>query len=392
MKVLIVAQSAGPFGDGLSTYVSSIADGLRARGVELLVVTGRPLDVQMVSWPFEVAPGLEEFCNGGEAFFQSIKALSNCIRSFIPNIVVCQDPLSALAVQLARPAEAKFGSILTLHWTCWHWQSGASRFKWISSENASVVERDFLRGIIHSAKLSECIAVGPSFRRWLLELGVASTAVTYVPNLVDARRFYPIEATAESPLIPLLLIPGRLIPRKGQMELLRVLAPFLRANCVRTLICGSRRGLHPAALGYGESLRELIREQGLKDIVRVTSLAQDEMPTAYQRATVVLLPSYSEGMSTVMLEAMACAKPVIATDIDGHTPVIRNGLNGILVPVGNFEAFVPALNSLLGDRLRRESLGQHARFTVLGNYDVPIVIEQLLQVFERVAGKSSGVQ
>ena len=107
---------------------------------------------------------------------------------------------------------------------------------------------------------------------------------------------------------------------------------------------------------------------------------RDDMRQVLSAARVVVLPSYREGLPKVLLEAAACAKPIVATDVPGCREVVRNGDNGILVPPKNAQALAQAIATLLQDPALCERMGRRGRDLVVKEFSV-----------ERIAGETVGL-
>jgi glycosyltransferase involved in cell wall biosynthesis len=134
-----------------------------------------------------------------------------------------------------------------------------------------------------------------------------------------------------------------------------------------------------------ESLEQLARSLNIADIVHFLGPVRPaDMPGFYASLDVFVLPSLSEGLPLVMLEAMAMAKPVAASRLAGIPEVIRDGVDGLLVPPGDADALGDALAKLAGDRAWRQQLGAAARERVHGSFRLERVAREIAEVYERV--------
>lgn len=134
---------------------------------------------------------------------------------------------------------------------------------------------------------------------------------------------------------------GRLIERKGQQHLLEAADLLNRrgySGQFRVLLVGSGDNEEP--------LREQSTRLGLQDRVAFAGVvARDEMPQQYAQADVFVLPSYNEGMSVALLEALASGLPVIVTETGGTSELVQD--NGLLVPWAEPGALAEALKDFL---------------------------------------------
>ncbi|MGD0182056.1 MAG: glycosyltransferase family 4 protein [Terriglobales bacterium] len=140
---------------------------------------------------------------------------------------------------------------------------------------------------------------------------------------------------------------------KGLDELLKATA----------MLRGTFPSLHLVVVGQGDDLprlRKLAVDCCLADSVHfLGNISRDELAACYAHAEVFAMPSTGEGFGLVFLEAMAFAKPVIATACGGTTDLVRNGINGLLVPPGDTQKLTEAIGSLLTDDMFRIDLGRH---------------------------------
>ncbi len=224
-------------------------------------------------------------------------------------------------------------------------------------------------------KISGRIAVSELARRWQVE-ALGSDAVE-IPNGVDVAAF------ARAPLLPgypraggTVLFLGRYDePRKGMEVLLGALPELVRRHPdVEILIVGR---------GDEDRLR---REAGpLARHLRFLGQVSDaEKASAMRSADVYVAPNLGgESFGIILIEAMAAGTAVVASELDAFRRVLRDGTAGMLVPVGDSVRLAAALDTLLTDDVRRETQ-IHTADQVVGEYDWPVVAEQILRVYETV--------
>ena len=100
-------------------------------------------------------------------------------------------------------------------------------------------------------------------------------------------------------------------------------------------------------------------------VVFTGSVEQRELPDYYSAADVFVLPSYSESFGLVVLEAMACATPVVVSRVGGLNALVKNGITGYLIPWHCPEPFAQRLDMLLPNQALREAMGSAARAKAL---------------------------
>ena len=115
---------------------------------------------------------------------------------------------------------------------------------------------------------------------------------------------------------------------------------------------------------------------------------RSDMPAVLGHAAVVVLPSYREGLPVSLLEAAACGKPIIATDVPGCREVVRHRVNGLLIPPRNAIALADAIILLLENPELRQELGRRGRDIVVKEFSSTIVIRQTLALYHELLQKS----
>ncbi|WP_046919899.1 glycosyltransferase family 4 protein, partial [Streptomyces stelliscabiei] len=208
---------------------------------------------------------------------------------------------------------------------------------------------------------------------------------TVIPNGVDAGRFHPAAVdtvragipllAGVDPAAPLVVCVGRLCRQKGQDVLLAAWDAVLRqVPGARLVLVGDGP--------EGERLRALAPES-----VLFAGGVTDAVPW-YQAADLVVLPSRWEGMALAPLEAMACGRPVVLSDVDGARESLPPGQEP--VPVEDPAALAGAVARLLRDPLLRESLGHQGRHHVLTTHDVRHTNEAVADVYRELLGGTDG--
>jgi glycogen synthase len=201
-------------------------------------------------------------------------------------------------------------------------------------------------------------------------LGTDPARFTIVPGATDTHRFTP----ADRPLgsladPPVLLFHGRVDRRKGVLDLLEALPD----------------GVRLVVSGIGPDLEEArARADG-----RTTFLGYvppDEAPEVYRSADVFVSPTYSEGFSNTLLEAMASGLPTVSTDSVGVVDCLRHEENGLLHAPGDVAGLTKELDRLLSDAALRTRLATTALEEVRRLYSWPVLAGAIDGVCTRLAG------
>jgi glycosyltransferase involved in cell wall biosynthesis len=137
-------------------------------------------------------------------------------------------------------------------------------------------------------------------------------------------------------------------------------------------------------------LEKLVRELNLSDIVRFHGwLNRDSLRTHYQEADIVINPSRYEGMPNVLLEAMACGKPVLASRVAGNESVVIDGLTGWLFDLDDRKGFSKIIDSLLGDSEVLGRMGKSARNHAEQRFSWAAATRAYLRLFDPVLAASN---
>ena len=205
-------------------------------------------------------------------------------------------------------------------------------------------------------------------------LGVPADRWTIVPGAVDTTRFRPVRDGSARGRAVELLYHGRVDRRKGILDLLEAL-DLMREPA--TLVVS----------GIGPDL-DAARERAAGDErVRFTGYAgYDEAPQVYGHGEVFVSPTYAEGFSNTILEAMATGLPVVSTRSVGVVDCLRDGDNGVLVDPGDVPSLARALDRVAADPGLRARLRERALDEVRSTYAWPVVAQLVTSAYERVAG------
>ena len=218
----------------------------------------------------------------------------------------------------------------------------------------------------------------------ILKTGAPETRSIIVYNGVNPRLFSPNRAVIAPSDLEILVV-GNLQPSKGQEFVLRAVGNLsLSFPQLRCRIIGE---------GPDRSrLEALVRELGIGRQVQFAGRqSRSEVAEAMRSCSVFVLPSRNEGLGCVYLEAMSCAKPVIACRGQGIDEVIEHGKNGWLIPVDGLEPLVQGLSALLGSPEMRTQVGTAARRTILEKLTLSHQAQHLATIY-RQASQGSGVQ
>lgn len=192
---------------------------------------------------------------------------------------------------------------------------------------------------------------------------------------VDAERFTP---QAEPDGVPLVVLPARMLWDKGVGTLVEAARLLRLQMSVRVALVGEPDPGNPANID-----QEQLRAWAQEGLVEWWGW-QADMPAVYAQSTLVTLPSLGEGVPTVLLEAAAAGKAIVATDVPGCRDVVKHGINGLLVPAQDASALAQALYQLLCDPVLRGRMGAAGRQMILEKFTSARVNPATYEVYRRL--------
>jgi len=226
--------------------------------------------------------------------------------------------------------------------------------------------------------------------------GVRAEIVHRIPNGVDTRRFGPVKPGERATLRQRLGIAatdsvvvytGRLVSYKGLPVLLRAWKRIRRAReGVRLILVGAGGlDMHDCE----DELKRFVEEHGLGDSVTFTGDV-DNVPDYLRASDVFVLPSEDDAFPSSLVEAMACGLAVIATPVGAMASVVEHGRNGLMVAPGEEAELHEALRGLLDDAELRARLGAEAVRTATARYGSDGVVGRLLELFAALRSPEAG--
>lgn len=197
---------------------------------------------------------------------------------------------------------------------------------------------------------------------------------------VDMSRYVPTPLPAG---IPVIVMACRLIADKGVWEFIDA-ARLLRQRAVACRLClvGSIDPDNPASLSNADLAR--IRAEGIVELWGQRS----DMVHVMEQAYIVALPSYyGEGLPKVLIEAAACGRAVVTTDMPGCRDAVLPGESGILVPAHDAVALANAFQLLIEDPMRCAEMGRAGRALAQREFDLSWVVSRHLDIYQELLGQ-----
>jgi glycosyltransferase involved in cell wall biosynthesis len=211
---------------------------------------------------------------------------------------------------------------------------------------------------------------------------VPEASVVVIPGSgVDIRRFHVTPEPAGEPVV---LMASRMLWDKGVGELVEA-SRLLRARGLkpRIVLAGRPDAGNPRTISQ-EQLRQWGADEGVEWVGH-----REDMPDLYARAQVVVLPSYGEGLPKSLVEAAACGRAIIATDVPGCREAVDDGVNGLLVKSRDPVSLADAIQALLQDPDRRAAMGRRGRERAEREFSDEQIVGQTLAVYDELLSRRS---
>jgi len=215
---------------------------------------------------------------------------------------------------------------------------------------------------------------------------IPASKIYYIPNGVNTEKFNPNvqSLNLKSSLniehnYPTILFVGQIYPLKGLTELIEALSTLRKTYPkLKLLITGAVRDWR-----YFKEIKNIIHKKNMnKNIKFIGKVPYSLMPRIYRSIDIFVLPSYSEGLPKVLLEAMASRLCVIATAVEGNKDIIRNNETGILIQPKNVPILYQNLLKVTDDTKFREKLALNAWKSVQ-RYNWDNIAKQIQEVYKK---------
>ena len=194
---------------------------------------------------------------------------------------------------------------------------------------------------------------------------------------VDVRSFHP---TPEPPGAPLAVLASRMLVEKGVHEFVEAAALLKKeGTTIRMVLAGSPDPKNPTSIPES-TLAQWNREAGVE-----WWGYRDDMSEVWRGCHIAVLPTYyNEGLPRSLLEAAACARPLVATEIPGCREILKDGVNGLSVLPRDAKSLANAIGKLARNSEMRRSMGEKGREIVEEEFSDGIVTEKILKLYEHM--------
>ena len=255
-------------------------------------------------------------------------------------------------------------------------------FVFLSQKPHVKLVRAVVKGLYKKAfKGTQVIFENPDDRALFIEMELVGEDNSHVilGTGIDTDAFVPVRPPDS---VPLTILPARMLWDKGIGEFVDAAAAIRKEGInARFALIGKMDEGNPACIEY-ETLTRWQKEGNVE-----WWGWQDDIYTSISLADIVCLPSYREGLPKILLEAAACGRPIVTTDVPGCRETVINGVNGLLVEVKSAESLKNALVRLINDRDLRVKMGEASRELAVSRFSNAIVNAETYKIYRAALGE-----
>ncbi|MHB1325911.1 MAG: glycosyltransferase family 4 protein [Thermoleophilia bacterium] len=380
MKIALVSEYYYPLLGGITEHVHNLAGALGKKGHEVTVITHNLKPRKHHHYPDEpltfnverFGKGIPIYSNGSFARITLGRSLGDSLQKFFErekfDVIHAHSPLTPILPLVAIRRSSAPVTVGTFH-TYFDHSHGYGMLKKKAMEHMNMMDGR----IVVSDACTEALS-----RYFDAEYRV-------IPNGVDTDYFRP-----DAPVRPEfddgklnILFVGRFDPRNGLKTMLEAFRLVRQQfdNC-RLIVVGDGP-LRP----YYRS----VMDKKLASDIHFAGLINGGRPNYYASADIYCTPCTKASFGVVLLEAMASATPIVASDINGYRLVMEDNRQGILVPETEASGFAEALLRLLRDPELRRRLGNEGRRTAIDSFSWDLVATRVEQYYLELLGRNLSV-
>jgi glycosyltransferase involved in cell wall biosynthesis len=397
MKICIYAHSFPPIIGGAQTYQYNLAIGLGKLGHEVLVLTGeipdslKPKIKDYKSSYFRVAriPLFREAVKMKAPFRDLLMESFTILKKFDPDVIYSNGYIPCLLISMIKDG-LRAKHVFSYHSTP---ELDVNKLVGIWPGNLDF-ELSIARFIFKKGSFDAYLACSNNYLNTVkknIDAKVKNAHRVYYG--VDMKKFsFEIKVNREkygfSDKDFIVLCPVRLIERKGILDILRAIY-ILKKKIpnIKLLIPTSKLSTNDK---FSQSVLGIIKKLKIESnvAIKVDEFTIEDMPKVYALSDMMVLPSYSEGLGIVLLEAMAMKKPVLATNITGVNEVVRHNKTGLLVPIKSPRQFASSIKLLYKDKNLKDRLVQNAYAMIRKEFELNKQVKKVEELFKKVYGKN----
>ncbi|MCP4628033.1 MAG: glycosyltransferase family 1 protein [bacterium] len=346
MKVAFITDHFPPKTDGVVTRLLATVAQLRAMDCEITVLTGMPFAAEKIE-----GLGAKKLRSIKLPFIKeryTVLPFNQCqraLREFKPDVIHVLNMTWALKQAAHYAGRHNVPLIISIH---------SDYFSYFKPLKMAFIKRWLLKELLAHARHADlCLCTSTYMRQQLMRKGVRNNKI-WPPGIVFYPADYPPDKIAQARATlcaadakdPLLIYVGRLSLEKNLLSLVHLLRAIPK--------------LQLAFIGVGEQKTFLQEQFSQTKTIFTGKVTPERLKLLYQAADALILPSTTETLGLVLLEAMSCGCPVIAAHAGGVTDLVEHNKTGLLYAPEKASNLVSVVLQMLNDQTKRESMRQAA--------------------------------
>ena len=309
--------------------------------------------------------------------FSNIKALNQLIKIMRENkysLVHVNTPVGAFLGRLAAKITGTKPVIYTAHG--FHFYKGASTKNWLIYYTMERLAAHWADGLItmndedyNAAKRFKLRKSNAVFYVRGVGLDIDKYTISDENKRKQTRKVFGFD---DKDIV--MLTVAELIPRKNYIQTIEAIKKLVNED----------KNLYYLIVGTGElegKLKNYVLKNDLGKNIKFLGYRND-IPDLLNICDIFVLTSLHEGLPRCIMEAMAAGKPVVATDVRGNRDLVKDGVNGYLVPLGDVNTTVDALQNLIESEGLRKKMGDEGR-RIIQNYSIDKVLKEMDEIYKK---------
>jgi len=366
MRIAITTPFFPPHPGGLERHVYELAHGLSKRGFDVHIVTS---DIKAPKVDPDLGYEVVRLRSRRIGFDCMVSGLGRTFDRIGPDIVHSHAPLSLITNQTSRLIGHRKRLLCTYH---------GDYYKKALWERMFKTARNYIQlpYVLHYPKFT--ITLTEYDRRLLNRYGIDDRRIRLVYPGIDIAR-YRRDLSKNSYDGKTILYVGRVVYEKGVKELILAFRALLKRHKDARLVV--------AGTGYAlDDMKVLAKDLGISRKVDFLGwVLHEDLHELYRKASFVVLPSFSEGLPYVVLEAMASGQTLVATNVSGMNEAIIHKRSGILYDVDSKDALLKAMLELIDDPERCKGMGQFGAEHCRKNFSNERWFKETVRLYEETA-------
>lgn len=392
LRILILAGQFYPDIAGSAVATDAIATSLAKKGHSVTVLCDsnnkKCLDKLDKLYQLKFADNYKSFMTGDNSFKQATQSIYSLLSNCQFDVIHVQSYLPMLLVSL-------MGRVIKTPVVFTFWSTPYKQKRSIGFYPESDLDMQLSSSIIRMKQYDRMILGSRAAYASAITQGADPTRTTMSYYGIDMEEFDEqlqkatlntvydnVQGLSTEDI--LILHPGRIVERKGIRESVEAFADVNKVYPSKLLLLGL---IEPQDKLFAKAIEDLIERLGITDRVLrpVRIIQRDSIAAFYQRAQVVLSPSYSENLGFAAIESLRASRPLVATDVPGLNEFLRSGDNCLLVPPKNVQLLAKAISRLLSDESLVEKITTGGPESVV-EFSIENFVEDSLRVYNEVIG------